>query len=192
VQIEIAVEGADALDAYASVPISFRIVEILDMDSPAASDSPLPYISRTVGAPIVKDYDALPGNHPLDWPARFDVRGWGFLAAYSGDVRVGGCVVLAECPDIKMLEGRDELALLWDIRVAPAARNHGVGTLLLAAAESWARARGAGVLKVETQNTNVPACRFSASHGFILRAVHRGAYAELPSEAQFLWYKDLV
>jgi GNAT superfamily N-acetyltransferase len=192
VQIEIAVEGADALDAYASIPISYRIVEILDPDSPADSDSLLPFTSRTVGAPIVKDYDAQPGNHPLDWPARFDLRDWGFLAAYSGDVRIGGCVIVAGCPDINMLEGRDELALLWDIRVAPAARNRGVGTLLLAAAESWAQARSARVLKVETQNTNVPACRFYASHGFILRAVHRGAYAELPSEAQFLWYKDLI
>ena len=93
--------------------------------------------------------------------------------------------------DIEMLEGREELALLWDIRVAPAERNHGVGTALLDAGESWAGARGARVLKVETQNTNVPACRFYASHGFVLGAVGRGAYPELPNEVQFLWYKDL-
>jgi GNAT superfamily N-acetyltransferase len=191
-QIEIAVEGPDALDAYASIPISYRIVEILDQDVPSSPDSLLPYASRTIDASIVKDYDAQPGNHPLDWPARFDVRGWGFLAAYSGDERVGGAVIVAGCPDIDMLEGRVDLALLWDIRVAPAARNQGVGTLLLAAAESWARARSAYVLKVETQNTNVSACRFYASHGFTLRAVNRGTYAQLPDEVQFLWYKDLI
>jgi GNAT superfamily N-acetyltransferase len=192
VQIEIAVEGPDALGAYASIPITYRIVEVLDPDSPSDSDGLLPYTSRTLDAPVVKDYDAQPGNHPLDWPARFDVRDWGFLAARNGERRVGGAVIVARSPDMEILEGRDELALLWDIRVAPAARNHGVGTALLAAGESWARARGAKVLKVETQNTNVPACRFYASHGFVLRAVHRGAYPELPHESQLLWYKDLV
>jgi GNAT superfamily N-acetyltransferase len=190
--IEIAVEGTEALGAYASIPIAYRIVEVLDLESPCASDDLLPYASRTLDPPILKDYDAQPGNHPLDWLAQFDVRGWGVLAARIGEHRVGGAVIVARSPDIEMLEGRDELALLWDIRVAPASRNHGIGTALLSAAESWARARGAHVLKVETQNTNVPACRFYASHGFVLRAVRREAYPELPHEVQFLWYKDLV
>jgi ribosomal protein S18 acetylase RimI-like enzyme len=192
VQITIAVEGADALGAYASIPIAYQIVEVLDPASPSDADGLLPYKSRMLDAPIVKDYDAQPGNHPLDWPARFDVRRWCFLAARSGEHRVGGAVIVARNPDVEMLEGRDDLALLWDLRVAPAARHHGVGTALLAAGEAWAQARGARVLKVETQNTNVPACRFYASHGFTLRAVCRGAYPELPKEIQLLWYKELV
>lgn len=191
-QVKIEVEGADALGVYASIPIAYRVVEVLDPNSPSDSNGLLPYTSRTLDTPIAKDYDTQPGNHPLDWPARFDLRDWGFLAAHSGALRVGGAVVVARSPDIDMLEGRDELALLWDIRVAPSARRHGVGTALLAAAESLAQARGARVLEVETQNTNVPACRFYASHGFVLRTVRRGAYPELPNEVQFLWYKDLV
>ena len=190
--IEIVVEGNDALDAYASIPVMFQIVEILDPDLPSDSASLLPYASRTLDAPIVKDYDAQPGNHPLDWPVQFDVRDWGFLAARSGGYRVGGAVIVARSPGIKMLEGREDLAVLWDIRVAPAVRSHGVGTALLAAGEACARSRGARELKVETQNTNVPACRFYARHGFLLRAVRRGAYTELPDEIQFLWYKNLV
>ena len=35
-------------------------------------------------------------------------------------------------------------------------------------------------------------CRFYASHGFLLRAVHRGAYPSFPTEVQFLWYKRLM
>lgn len=190
-QLDIAVEGADQLAAYASVPISYLLAEVLDPDSPSASGESLPYVVRTLAAPIVKDYDAHVDNHPLDWPARFDVRGWGLLAARRGEHRVGGAVVVVQSPDIEMLEGRDDLALLWDLRVAPSSRNQGVGTALLAAGEAWARARGARELKVETQNTNVPACRFYTSHGFILRTVHRQAYPELPNEVQFLWYKNL-
>lgn len=192
VQIEIVVEGSDALTTYASVPIAYQIVDVLDMDSPSDSDGVLPYTLRRLDAPIDKDYDAQPGNHPLDWPTRFDVRSWGFLAARSDGYRVGAAVVVARNPDIEMFEGRDDLALLWDIRVMPTARRHGVGTALLTACESWVRARSARVLKVETQNTNVPACRFYARHGFVLRAVRRGAYPELPNEDQLLWYKDLV
>ncbi len=190
--IEIVVEGADALDEYASIPISYSVVELLDPDLPADADSLLPLVLRTPAEPIVKDYDAQPGNHPGDWPLRFDVRSWGFLAAYSRGDRVGGAVVISQCPDIDMLDGRDDLALLWDIRVAAAVRNRGVGTALLAATESWARSRNAREMKVETQNVNVPACRFYARHGFILREVRRGAYVDLPGEVQLLWYKDLA
>lgn len=189
--IEIAVEGPDALSAYASISIAYRVAEVLDPDSPD-SNGLLPFRSRTLHPPVLKDYDSLPGNHPLDWPARFDILNWGFVVARSGRARVGGAVMVAQPSDIAMLEGYDELALLWDIRVAPAVRHSGVGSALLAAGESWALARGARVLKVETQNTNVPACRFYARHGFVLCAVHRGAYPEQQNEIQLLWYKDLA
>jgi ribosomal protein S18 acetylase RimI-like enzyme len=192
VQIDIAVEGADALAAYASISIAYRVAEVLDPDSPSDSNGLLPFASRTLEVPVVKDYDSLSGNHPLDWPARFDIRMWGFLIARNAGGRVGGAVMVAQPSDLEMLEGRDDLALLWDIRVARAVRHCGVGSALLAAGESWARARGATVLKVETQNTNAPACRFYASHGFVLGSVRRGAYPELPNEIQLLWYKDLA
>lgn len=191
VPITVAVEGADALRTYASISIAYRSAEVLDPDSPAAVGSLLPYSTRTLDAPIVKDYDTLPGNHPLDWPARFDVRGWGILVAHRGEHRVGGAVLMARCPELEMLEGREELALLWDLRVSPAERNRGVGTALLAAGESSVRARGACVLKVETQSTNVPACRFYARRGFLLRAARRGAYVAFPHEVRLLWYKHL-
>lgn len=191
-QIEIVDEGPAALADYASIPIAYRVDAVLDLTSPSNPGSLLPYDARTLDAPVLKDYDALQGNHPLDWPSRFDVRSWGVLAARTDALRVGGAIIVIRSPDIEMLERRDELALLWDIRVAPAFRNRDIGTALLAAAEEWARARGARVLKVETQDTNVAACRFYASNGFVLRAVHRGAYPELPREAQLLWYKDLI
>jgi hypothetical protein len=56
---------------------------------------------------------------------------------------------------------------------------------------SWARSRGCLQLEVETQNTNVAACRFYAQRGCVLRTVQRGAYPELPAEVQLLWLKDL-
>ena len=46
-------------------------------------------------------------------------------------------------------------------------------------------------IKIETQNTNVRACRFYERQGCQLRAVHHAVYPELPEEIQLLWYKDL-
>src|SRR3954470_11767018 len=191
VEIAIAVRGAEALDVYASIAIAYAFTEVLDPEIPLTPGSLLPFGSRTLNEPRTKDYDREPGNHPLDWPERFDLRDWAFLTATTGDHLVGGAVVVAGGPDIDMLEGRDDLALLWDIRVLPEARGKGVGTALLASGAAWARGRGARQLKVETQNTNVQACRFYASHGFRLEAVRRGAYPELPDEVELLWYKDL-
>jgi GNAT superfamily N-acetyltransferase len=92
---------------------------------------------------------------------------------------------------LDLLEGRSDLAVLWDIRVMPAVRGHGFGRGLFEAAEAWARARGCRELKVETQNVNVPACRFYAALGCELRLVQEDAYPQCPGEVQLLWYKAL-
>ena len=78
-----------------------------------------------------------------------------------------------------------------NIRVVPALRRHGVGAALLHEAEIVARDASAQWLKVETQDINLPACRFYMRNGFALREVHRNAYRELPDETQLLWYKKL-
>ena len=62
---------------------------------------------------------------------------------------------------------------------------------LFAAAVEAARQRRCRWLKIETQNTNVPACRFYARQGCELRGIHRGMYAAFPEELQLLWYYDL-
>jgi len=55
--------------------------------------------------------------------------------------------------------------VLWDIRVSAAERGTGIGSALFRAAEDWARARGCGWLKIETQNVNAAACRFYQKMG---------------------------
>ena len=73
----------------------------------------------------------------------------------------------------------------------PDKRSSGVGSLLFGAAEGWSLSRGCLTLKIETQNINVPACRFYARMGCALGAIDRYAYPELPEETQLLWFKDL-
>jgi GNAT superfamily N-acetyltransferase len=188
--IDVAVfeEPIDSLRDYASVPIAFEAVSTFEVKREGERFvlSEVPVLS-----PYIKDYDAIPGEHPSEWARRFDVSRWGVLAARAGGRRVGGAVIAFDTPGVDMLEGRRDLAVLWDIRVALEARGFGVGAALFRAAEAWARARGCRQIKVETQNVNVPACRFYARQGCVLTSADPSAYPGLPGETQLLWYKDL-
>lgn len=125
-KIDVLEHGAERLAEYAAVSIAFRVSEVLDLDAIALNPSAIPIPTRPVAAPYIKDYDTVPGDAPLDWPARFDVSRWTFL----------------------------------------------------------------GTLMAETQDVNVPACRFYARQGFMLGAVNHGAYPDLPNEVQLLWQKE--
>jgi len=73
------------------------------------------------------------------------------------------------------------------LRVQPEMRSQGVGRELLSAVKEWAKAQGCNEVIVETQNINVPACRFYAMQGFELFSIDPLAYPELPDEIQLLW-----
>ncbi|HEX2203214.1 MAG TPA: GNAT family N-acetyltransferase [Longimicrobium sp.] len=190
-RIEIAEEPFTTLEAYARVPIAFEVRRVLDAAAAEGGLGGLVLTERDADPPYVKDYDA-DGEGPLSWPARFDLARWGLLVARMEGERVGGAAVAFDTPGVEMLEGRRDLAVLWDLRVAPEARGRGVGAALFRAAEAWAAARGCRRLKVETQTVNVPACRFYARRGCALGAIHRFAYPGLPREAQLLWYRELA
>ena len=137
----------------------------------------------------MKDYDAIPGNHPTDWARKFDLSNWGVLSARLDGEHVGGAMVALKTPGFSMLEERGDLGVLWDIRVAPHARGCGVGAALFGRAEQWAGARSCRQLKIETQNIIVPACRFYRGQGCTLGGIDRFAYPEFSEEVQLLWYK---
>jgi GNAT superfamily N-acetyltransferase len=187
--IDVVEEPMTALAEYALLPIAFPVDQVLDVTARAEGGFAL--FARGLEVPYVKDYDAVDGEGPLHWSRRFDVSNWTLFTARVAGSRVGGTTVAFDTPGLTMLEGRRDLSVLWDIRVAPNARGKGIGSALFEKVEAWARSHRCRQLKVETQNINVPACRFYARHGCELRAVHHAAYPELPEEIQLLWYKDL-
>ncbi len=187
---EIREETAADLAAYDRVPIAFTVRSVFDVEARDNGLGGFSLTERTLDTPYVKDYDRLDGG-PARWPDQFDLHTWGFFGAYLDGHRVGGGAVVYDAPGVDVLEGRADLAVLWDIRVAPGARGRGVGAALFRAAAAWAAARGCTRLKVETQNVNVAACRFYVRQGCMLGAVHRFAYSDLPEEMQLLWYRPL-
>jgi ribosomal protein S18 acetylase RimI-like enzyme len=206
--IEITEAGPSDLEAYGAVPTAFTVDALFAVHDPApgtrAGGGAARLVHRPVARPYVKDYDAAPGLAPQAWPARFDVSSWGVLVARAaGGERIGGAVVVPEARTVLDVDGLeydvgDDAAVLWDLRVAPAWRRRpgsgggGVGSTLFRAACAWAHARGATTLLIETQSTNVPACRFYARHGCTLVAARRGMYpAPLDAEVQLVWRRPL-
>lgn len=190
--VETREEPLTAIAEHTAIPIAFEVTRRLE---PVPAEDGLGGVRLAEMAQdpaYVKDYDAIAGNRPTDWAGRVDSRKWALLSAWRGRARVGGALLVHDSPSLHMLEGRSDLAVLWDLRVLPEERRTGVGSALIYAAERWSRTRGCNELKVETQNINVPACRFYARHGFELRTIHRFAYPSLPDEIQLLWHKKLA
>ncbi len=188
--------GPESLVRYASVPISVQVRSLLRVTPLDSGLGGLALVEEPVVPPYIKDYDAL--DPPFAWASQFDLRNWTFFLALTtgsldGGRPAGAAAVAFNTPGVHMLEERRDLAVLWDIRVHPQFRGQGVGTLLFRTAENWARGQGCQQLKVETQNINVPACRFYAAQGCTLGAIHCYGYSnsETADEVMLLWYKDI-
>jgi GNAT superfamily N-acetyltransferase len=189
-RVEITGNTAWDLADYARVSIAFEVDRVLEV---SCRTSPVEFRlrERALATPYTKNYDERPENRPSEWANRFDLSRWTLFSVTHDGERIGGAAVIVDSPEIDMLEGRTDLALLWDLRVVPAHRRSGCGSALFDAAEAWARARGCTELEVETQNVNVPACRFYERKGCRLQVVSARAYAECPDELQLLWFKSL-
>ena len=173
---------------YAEIPISFTVHAEVIPGADGLYTRPLP-------APHAeKDYDALPDNHPDTWAERWDLSGWIFLAARVRNAVVGRAVVVIDAPGVDMLEGRADLAVLWDLRVAPSARRQGVGRELFLAAVTAATKRGCVEIKIETQANNVDACLFYEAMNCRLTEADPRAYAgtALADEVQLIWRRALL
>jgi len=189
--LKITESDAQALEHIGLIPIRFEVESILRVEEVDGGVGGLLLREEPVEQPYVKDYDAdsSEDERPVRWGDRYDVSSWGFFLAYDGDELIGAATVAHRSPGVHMLEGRTDLAVLWDIRVRPDRRGEGVGTGLFRRAAAWARERGCGELKVETQNINVRACRFYAGRGCRLGAIARRAYREehVAHETMLLW-----
>ncbi len=177
------------LEQYSTLPIAFEVTARFVVQPMEQGLGGLLLVEEALETPYVKDYDA--GEPPLRWRDSFDLSHWAVFMAFQYETLIGGSVAAWNTPGLDMLEGRDDIAVLWDLRVHPEYRRCGVGHRLFRVAEDWARGKGCRSLKVETQNINVPACRFYARQGCTLRSIRQDAYREFPEETQLLWYKTL-
>ncbi len=183
--------GPERLGEYATIPIKLEVKSVLQVDLVDEGLGGILLHEEPIEKPYLKDYDSF-GDVPTDWPRHFDVSNWGFFLAMDRDRFAGGAAVAFEPRGVDMLEGRGDLAVLWDLRVPPPYR--GAGIPLFRYAAEWSKKRGCRQLKVETQNINVPACRFYQRMGCRLGEIRRFGYAAVPavaSEVMLCWYLEL-
>lgn len=178
---------ASDLEDYSEVPIAFLVKSIFRIGKNKKEPCGYSLQEEVVTTPYIKDYDGIKGERPTNWQKRWDMSNWGVYSAFDRSQRAGGAVVAWKTPSVNTLEKRNDLALLWDIRVHPDYRGQGIGAQLFKHAVNWAQARGCKLIKIETQNINIPACRFYERQGCSLGAVNFNVYKYFSDEIQLLW-----
>lgn len=140
----------------------------------------------------VEEYYKDFGSKVDHWKEMFDLSNWEFFAAYNENGKmVAGCTIATKTHNCNMLEKREDLAVLWDIRVSNEYKHKGIGQKLFELIRKYAKENGFKQLKVECQNTNPAAVNFYHKQGMKLCAINEYAYPEYPNETQLLWYVDL-
>lgn len=176
------------LDDYAKIPMCLTIKSKLIPKRIDSGFSGL-LLEEIETSEYIKDY-SIHAN-PYEWLKNFDTSNWGFFIAYDGHFPIGGATLVQKTAGLNMLSGRDDLCVLWDIRVSPEYKSKGVGKEIFQRIKEWSVKHGCKQLKIETQNTNVPACRFYINQGAILCAYDEYAYYGEEDEIQLIWYLDL-
>jgi GNAT superfamily N-acetyltransferase len=185
----------ETLIEYSKIPVGFEVKSVLDVEILEEGLGGTVFRERRLASPYVKHYGEP--DEPTTWLKNFDTADWVLLFYQDDEKSVGGLTVACQNPEIidnRILIGIDDLAVVWDIRVHPGFRHQGIGTKLFQEAIEWARNKGYKQLSVETQNTNVPACKFNIKQGCRLGGINRYAYYHNPSlshETQLEWHIDL-
>jgi ribosomal protein S18 acetylase RimI-like enzyme len=189
-KIEILPVNKKNLTEYGKTPISFEVNSKIQIRQVGSGLEGLNFKEVKVAPSFVKDYDQE--EKPIDWLKTFKMENWRIFRCTEYDECVGGAVVALKSPEVHMLDGRQDLAMIWDIRVKPEYRRRGVGSQLFQTAARWSKDQGCRQLKIETQNNNVKACRFYAKQGCILGEINFFKYLPEKNEIMFCWYLDLL
>jgi len=145
--------------------------------------------------PYVKNFCVGNDESVTRWEKRWDISNWAFFMAFDGERPVGGATMVSRTKEIDMLSGRDDLAVLWDIRVDDEYKQKGIGQALFDMVVKWSREQGFIQMKIECQTINVPAVKFYHKQGAVLCAMNEYVYyndlPEFRHETQLIWMLDL-
>lgn len=187
--IEIKEVTKEHLEEYAKIPMLVKVNSKFELKKVDKGLGGITF-NEIVVAEYIKDLSLY--DKPLEWNERFDISNWGFLIAYDNDLPIGGATLAYDTEGVNMLSNRRDITVLWDLRVAPEYKSKGIGSKLFSYAVNWSKERNCKQIKIETQNNNVPACKFYAKQGAILAEINEYAYyGEDDEEVMFIWYLNL-
>jgi GNAT superfamily N-acetyltransferase len=143
--------GVDLFSSYGKIPAWYKVESVFRVEVIDGGLGGFRLVEEKVAAPFIKDYDGQDDDNPTGWAASFDVSSWGIFLATDGNRPVGGAAVAIDAPIYPMDRfQRQDLAVLWDIRVHPDGRGHGTGSKLFKYAVDWSRHQRRGQLGLET------------------------------------------
>lgn len=180
------------IEQYGKIPMCFEVESIYAVEMNNRGRGGITFTETAVET-YIKDFCTGENESVLRW-RRWDITNWAFFMAFDEDQPIGAATIVSKTPDIYMLSGRDDLAVLWDIRVDDRYKRQGIGKALFDMAVEWSRARGLIQIKIECQNNNVPAVKFYHKQGAVLGSIDKYAYYNEPDyrdETQLIWYLDL-
>jgi ribosomal protein S18 acetylase RimI-like enzyme len=191
-EIESAPLNLESITEYEKIPIRFKVRSKINITRFGSGLNGIDFKEEKVNPSYIKDYDL--NEKPEAWLKIFNVKNWRLFISRENNQYVGGAIVVYKTPELHMLDGRTDLSIIWDIRVHPDYRRCGFGTRLFAETVKWSRQKGCRQLKIETQNINVPACKFYVNQGCHLGEINFHKYFNSKSSADeimLVWYLDL-
>ncbi|MBN1160518.1 MAG: GNAT family N-acetyltransferase [Dehalococcoidales bacterium] len=188
-EIQMLPVNKETLVRYRTIPSYVEVNTTLDMKTLKGFGG-ITFSEKKVKKLYLKNYDEH--GEPFSW-LNFNTSKWVMFIIQDGEIPAGGLTLACKTPELRMLNGRDDLADIWDIRIHPNLKRQGIGTKLFTRAVEWCRSEGYKQLCVETQNVNVPACRFYLKQGCNLGVINRYAYSAtsaVAGEVQLIWFID--
>ena len=177
---------------YDSIPMRFDVKSYYKIEKINRGLGGFALVETPV-EPYIRDFCLGEDETVVRWE-RFNLANWAFFMAFDGDRPVGAATIASRDKQVNMLSDRDDLAVLWDIRVEEAYKRQGVGQGLFDMAADWSRSQGLVQMKIECQNNNVPAVKFYHKQGAVLSVIDEYAYYNEPEyrhETMFIWFLDL-
>lgn len=187
--IKIIDESPHMLDEYCKVSMEYKVESEFRIDLLNNGIGGFRFIEEKV-KPYWKNYDSEEDNPSL-LNNRFNLENWHVISAFDDEKRVGGAIIAYNSPGVYMLEGRDDIAVIWDLRVDNEYRGKGIGSMIFNRCIEWAKRKECSRVKIETQKNNVNACKFYAKQGARLSNINRFVYSN-HNEVQLIWSLELV
>jgi ribosomal protein S18 acetylase RimI-like enzyme len=164
----------------------------------------LPQIRPTYITNTVYEIEHLDlGWRLVEVPRRFDKRNlYNFESEAQSEIRDrlargnDALLILAEHTRANQIVGIldaerhhwNDTVLLWNLMLDLDYRGKGLGRMLWGRLVDYAKSAGVRAITLETQNTNVAACKFYAAMGCRLVGLHETYYMNAPAEEVALFY----
>ena len=181
---------------YDSIPMRVNVKSYYKVEKINRGLGGFTLVETPIEKPYIKDFCIGDDETVTRWE-RFDLSNWAFFMAFDGERSIGAVAIASRDKNVNMLSGRNDLAVLWDIRVDEEYKHQGVGQALFDMAVNWSCEQGLVQMKIECQSNNVPAIKFYHKQGAELCAIDEYCgYGDINApefrhETQFIWFLDL-